>query len=208
MKKKRGVKNTAKVVDRYPWWRFINDQRTWVAIDALLDRDLCEEDVVPMLQRICALPALWAELSHETLKERQTRRAKLAKQIRQIALAIEQDPEARHFRVWGADATTTTPIDGKPTIANYLRDFSQLYEKRGNGNRDEADWLAGETTTHMEFSKFVRREIALLLMFFLKDHKETPNAAAMNLANALIGGNSVTKEQIKQTFRHIKTKGV
>lgn len=213
MKKKREKKNVAVGVDRYPWSWFIDDQRTWDAIDSLLEYGLCEELVVPMLREVCVLPGLWCELSHETLKERHDRRTKLAKKIRQLAYAIEQDPEARHFRVWDADALTTTPIDGKPTVANYLRGFSDRYEDMTGNNLREAA-LNGRATTRMKLHEFVSREVAILLMDHLKNPKLKPITAATNLTNALLCSaipyycHTVTNEQLKQTFRQIKTRRV
>lgn len=191
-------------IDRFPWWRLINDPRTWKAVDSLLESGLCEEAVVPLLREACAIPAPWAELHHETLKVRRDRRAKLAMLIRQTAYAIEQDPEARHFRVLGHDAVTTS-VSNRPTIAGYLRDFSKLYEDRLN-NSAEAKWLDGKGTTRMEYPEFVRREVARLLMRRVDNPRRSPIAAATELTNAILGADTATTGQLKQTFRHMRKK--
>lgn len=213
-KKDREKNNAVEMLYVYHWWSFYRDHpMAAVAVnDLVMNSGLPAEKVLPMLREVSVLPGLWREMFRESPEARKERRTNLEKQIQQLAHAIEQDPEACNFHVFDENTVITSSFENKPTITKFLMDFSNLY-KDCTKNPHE-DVLSGKTTTRMKLHEFVSREVARLLMLYLGNPKRKPITAAMNLTNALLCGavpyyqNTVTYDQVKQTFRQIKTRGV
>lgn len=200
------------------FWRLVNDPRTWEAIDDLLDRGLCEDMVWPLLHRIARLPEIHKSIATETADDRKDRRMKLAHKILMLAAEIDDDPEARHYRVMDHENYTDFPAldwrmpDGRiehreyPTIANYLRQFADGFSQSTGASDLYNEWTEGKRTTHNDLSAFARREVAAFLDRNLRKADTKPITAATNLVNALLGSGGVTYEQMKETFRHLHRK--
>lgn len=197
--------------------RLVNEPRTWCAIDDLLDRGLCEENVIPILRHIAALPAFHEKIVTETPQAREERRRTLVNKIVDAALAIKDDPEAKHFRIVDHESITNEPAgwwlpEGSikrrayrdyPSIYGFLLDFAEHMSKH-KGMSDSYDpWTRGKKTTRNDLPAFIRREIAQMLDELLEQPQEKPITAAMNLANVLLE-ESANYEQMKETFRHFR----
>lgn len=193
----------------------VDDSRTWSAIDSLLDSGLCEQNVIPMLRHISGLPEIHKSLVTETPEARTDRRRVMAHKIRALALELDADPDAKHYRVMDHKHLTQFRAldwrhpDGQiehreyPTVATFLRDFAEVLAKSQSSRDAYNTWTVGKKTTRNDLPTFIRREIAQLLDEALAQPKKAPITPAMNLANALREG-SATYEQMKDTFRHLR----
>jgi len=191
------------------WQILINDPLTWKAIELLLDRGgLCEEYVTPILRGISGLPEIWESQNKETPDARKDRRHILAHKMRLLAIAMESDPEARHYRIFDHTGITTDPIEDKPTITDILKFTAEDLEKKGKG-RDRYDAYVPTKTTSPGRKPFVQREIAKILFFALNNPDKNPIEAARLLSNVILNpipGEEVTPGQMKSVFRELRKK--
>lgn len=188
-----------------PWEQLRDDPRTWFAIDSLLDRGLCEEYVFPLLQHLSILPELWRGFDSETPRERKDRRHALASKMRQLALAIESDTEAKHYRIFDHQSITTTPLQDRITVSDFLKELAGNCEAAGLTDAHD-DSIPETRSTRNTLKAFVQREVAARLYELLGQPKRKPILATVLLCNAIlqpIDGEEVTSEQIKSVYRTI-----
>lgn len=183
---------------------FFNGSLTWKAIDQLLDKGLCEEYVFPLLRHIHSLPQAWEIITEESPEKTMDRRKKLSYEIRALALKLEADREAKHIRI--EDHETITEVPTYPTLANFLRDIADEIGLKNKYYDHYEEQLTGKKTTRNDLNSFIRREIAQVLYSFLEQPNELPISAATYLSNAVLEIDSITKEQLKDTFKNIMKK--
>lgn len=197
------------------WTTLINDPRTWRAIDKLFDYELCEDLVFNLLQFIAGLPEMWQCLDEETPKKRETRRHDLVHKIRRLAIELDQDPDARHYKICPIDneiSLTTSNILGSLKITDFLNSFSENIENDYH-HRGRFDSFLPEKKNTTELDQFVRRQIAFTLRDILpppekRKKKTNPIAAAVLLASAILKldkENEVTPDQMSKAFKNLPT---
>ena len=182
-----------------------NDDRTWHAIDRLLDEEFCEENVLGFLQHICMLPEFWESFNTETPAARKERRDKLTKQVKLLADLIKNDDDAKHYRLFG-DGITTSPIISCTTIYDLLYNFSE-HVKDNNSSDIYNKYLPESKSTRHAVASFMRQDIAVRLFNLLPEQAPRPIAATTLLTNVILSNcneKEITTEQTKETYRNIE----
>ncbi len=85
---------------------------------------------LPVVQALTHVPELWIYAKQETAKKKTERRQALAKKLRSIAKSLDDDPDARWFRISSIDSIFTTPIENSayPTLSEYLKDVGEMLD--------------------------------------------------------------------------------
>ncbi|GEM_PF-2853184 len=195
------------------WSRLVHDPRTWEAVDDLLRQDAAhgyvpKESIFSMLQEIAALPGAWDACNKEHPSDAKKRRAKLAAQVRTLAVDIEADPEARHLRIINSQEVTTSLAKLKGiecrTVSEFLSDLADAVADH-HSYADEFAALRGDKTTRDAKHEYVYRAVVLCVKRYIvgcrrgqrkggadtlpgevRDH-DTPSKACTLLVNAVLG---------------------
>lgn len=186
--------------------RLYDDPRTWKALNDLLARGLDDNRIDALLDQLVELPARWHALAHETPEKKRDRRQALASRVRQLARALEQDPECGddilvdHDTVLKGGPLEQAVHPDAPTLAEFLRDYADVVVA-GDKHLDRYDDANAEKrTTHNELEHFVKREVVATLSEFLPAQTTNPVASAARLAGAILG-QLVDTEEIKRIYR-------
>jgi len=185
-----------------------DDPRTKKALLALKENyHLSDKQERELLQHLSGLIPLWKELNIESPEKKQDRRNTLAYHIRDLAIKIDNDREAKHIRIYD-DASFTTTISDKPTLSSYMRDIAGVI-KNGLPGYDLYDpYLEHSKTTQNRLKDFVKRNITETLISVTENHTNSPIQPAIDLSNAVLNPASheeeVTYDQMKSTFKQIK----
>jgi hypothetical protein len=104
----------------------------------------------------------------------------LARKIEVLAKALRDDPEARELRIFDHASVISSPVNNRPTVADYLSDLAETVTAK-------SDVLASQRFDRKQSLKSYALKVAFDLLSHAQDDLfEAPNRATELLVSALL----------------------